>query len=171
MPNLSLRDRRPLDGNFRGLDFDDRYGDFRRHLGMKSDLHLCAAKLSDGMLKMDFALIDLNALRSQSIGNVLGGHRPEKLVILADIDWYRDGGGADFFTIVFQRGLLLLGLLADHPLGMLDCLEAAAGGFYRFVPWDQVIPRESAGNLEHIPDVSHVVDVFTQNNFHRRTPF
>src|SRR5436309_331873 len=159
MPNLPLRGRRPLDGNFRGLDFDDRHGNFRRHLGMKSDLHLCAAKFSDGMLKMDFALIDLNVLRGQSNGDVLRGHRPEKLVIFPDIDWYRDGGGADFFAIVFQRGLLLLGLLADHPLRMLDRLEAAASGFYRFVPWDQVIPRESAGNLEHIPDVSHVIDV------------
>src|SRR2546422_23338 len=137
-----------------------------RHLGVELDWHRDGAEFLDRMTQFDLALVHLDPLSRQGLGDVLGGHGPEQFVVLADLDGNRHGDRADLLRHLFKHGLLFTRLFGNHALGMFDRLQTATSRLHRFVPGEEKIAGITRGNLKNIPYVADSLQVLSQNYLH-----
>ena len=70
------------------LDHPDFH--FRLDVGVQLDRDLVDAEGLDRLVQVDLALLDVQTLRLQLLGNVAGGHRAEELALFADASGERD---------------------------------------------------------------------------------
>src|SRR5215213_11712704 len=71
-------------GGSRPLLLDDPDLDLGLHVRVQADRHPVDAERSDGVVQVDHALLDLEALLRELLRDVGGRHRPEQLALLAD---------------------------------------------------------------------------------------
>src|SRR5262245_16311947 len=92
-------------------------------LGVELDLELVPAEVLDRLVELDLALVDLDALRLQELGDVARGDRTVEHVVLAHLAGRDEAQRGDPRGELLELGLLLreprevrLLLLLDHRL-------------------------------------------------------
>ena len=107
-------------------------------------------------------------LLRQRVGDVLGRHRAEQLIVLAGL--LRDGDADAGQQLGQILGLALqLGFLAQVRLALLlDDLLVGFGGRHGQPLGQQEIAGVAGGDLHHLAAAAQLFDVFSENDFHVR---
>src|SRR5688572_28960641 len=63
----------------------DQHPQVGRHLGVELDRHLVLAELLDGLVELDLALVDVDALAAEEVRDVARRHRAVERVVLAHL--------------------------------------------------------------------------------------
>src|SRR4051812_37969398 len=102
--------------------------DLGLHVGVQADRYAVDAEGANRVVKVDQALLDVQALRLELLRDVRSGHGAEQLALLADAG--REGEG-DLLELGSQllggAAALVLGLLEASTV-LLDALLVALGG-------------------------------------------
>lgn len=124
------------------------------------------AKGADGFLELDLALIDLEALGGERIGDIGGGDGAEELIVLASLARETDGHTAE------GRGLLLRGIhlrgrfLGQRGANALDGFHVAGGSLDGELARQQEIARVSGLYGDNVAAVAELIDVFLKDDLH-----
>src|SRR5258708_7614426 len=120
----------------------------------------------DGFAELDLALVELEALRGEGLGDVGGGDGAEELIVFAGLAGEAHGDAVD------ERGLLLRsfelggGFLGERGADALEGFHVAAGGFDGELARQQEIAGVTGLDGDDVAAVAEFFDVFLQNDLH-----
>src|ERR1700686_904799 len=160
--NRALKQRLPAVLRF---FFDDHF-EFRGHAVNQLHGDWSFADDLDRLVELDAALVNLEALRLQSIRQIGGRHGTEQLVGLA-------GLARELYGHLVEQGGLLLGrfLFGGRTLGERDAdffqaLDVGGRSLERELLRQQIVAGIAGGNFHDFTASSEFFDVFLQNNLH-----
>src|ERR1700674_2475062 len=115
---------------------------------------------------MDLALVDLEALRGESFGDIGSGDGAEELVVLAGLAGEAHGDAIDEGRLLL-RGFKLGGsLLGQRGANALERFHVAGGGFDGELVRQQEIAGVAGLDGDDVATVAEFFDVFLQNDLH-----
>src|SRR5262249_40605241 len=115
---------------------------------------------------LHLALIDLEAQRAESFGNVRGGHRAEELIVLASLAREAQGNA------IHLRGLLLCsvelrcGSLCQRGTNALERLHVALRGLDGQLARQKKIARVARLDRDDVASMAELLNVFLQDDLH-----
>ena len=115
-------------------------------------------------------LLDLEALRTQAVGDVEVGHRTKQATIDASLalDAHDDTG--EFLGVGLRIGQLRRGRLLEFGPLRLELLQSRRRRPPSLAGRNQEIARVAVTHLEQVAKVAEVGDLLHQNDLHRRLP-
>src|SRR5881392_1248061 len=141
----------------------------RPDLGMDLDADLKIAQLTDRLVQIDLALIDVDAELLELALDVARGDGAVELLFLAHLDREGELHVGELRRFRFGRGLLA-GTLFGEALALVDDLLLVRLGRQVGEPLgEQVIAGVAVLHLHDFPNLAQMFHVFPQNDFHRLT--
>src|ERR1035437_8523462 len=132
-----------------GMILFSNYPDFQRcfDLGMQFDLDCVNAQFANGFRQVDFTPIELDFLRLERVGDVVGIDRPEEFVVVAHL--HRNGAGKlfeDLGQCLGRRAIFLLATLALQPV-FLQAFQSGLTDARRQFPGQEIITGIALSHL------------------------
>src|SRR5215472_8795846 len=145
-----------VDGDF------DLCGDVAKNL----DGHLRLADDFDRLSELHLPLVDLEALRAKSFGDVGGSHGAEHLIVLAGLACKLQRNEIEQLGLLLRCINLRRGLFGQRGTNALDGFQVSFGGFDRELAWQQVISRVTRLHGHYVTAMPQLVDIFLKNDLH-----
>src|SRR5829696_5199283 len=148
------------------LLLDDPDADLGLHVRVQLDWHAIDAERLDRLVQIDQALLDVEALRVELLGDVCRGDGAEQLALLADA--CREGE-LHFFEPLGQLGgrldALVLGGLEAAAL-LRDALQVARRRFVGEAVGEKEVAGISVLDGDDVSWLAQVLDRLAENDFH-----
>src|ERR1051325_3447463 len=149
------------DGNHLDLDV-------RRDVAVQAHVDLVHADVLDGVIELDAALVHLDALRGERVGDLVGGDGAEEVAVIADPLLDRDLRALHGVGRLLGDGALLIGQSGPLLLLLLDGLHVAGRRLAGEILRDEEITGVAVLDGHDVAARTEAADLVSQNDLHGR---
>src|ERR1700722_6482915 len=142
-------------------------GDFEFGGDVTEDFYLDGkfAKGFDRVVELDLALVDLEALGFERVGDVAVGNRAEELSVFGGLARELKLDAVERSGLLLRRGMLGGRLLRQRTADALERFHIAGGGFDSQLLRQQKIARVAGLHVHDVAAVAELFNVFLKNYF------